>query len=85
MGVVVTDGKNVTATDGQGMYMLDTDPLRQPSTPVDYLLPAIEGVADGVYHHQDTSKVENRCDYVLQRRGVQTDDFIFILNLRCSG
>ena len=29
-GVVVTDGKNVTATDRQGIYMLDTDPFRQP-------------------------------------------------------
>ena len=42
-GVVVTDGKHVTATDRQGIYMLDTDPFRQPmvyiSTPADYVLP----------------------------------------------
>lgn len=42
-GVVVTDGKNMTATDNRGMYLLDTDPVRQPmvyiSTPADYVLP----------------------------------------------
>ena len=42
-GVVVTDGKNMTITDSLGMYLLDTDPLRQPmvyiSTPADYVLP----------------------------------------------
>ena len=47
-GVVVTDGKHVTATDRQGIYMLDTDPFRQPmvyiSTPADYVLPEKEGV-----------------------------------------
>jgi hypothetical protein len=45
-GVVVTDGKHVTATDRQGIYMLDTDPFRQPmvyiSTPADYVLPEKE-------------------------------------------
>lgn len=69
-GVVVTDGKHVTATDRQGIYMLDTDPFRQPmvyiSTPADYVLPEKEGVADGFYHYQDTSKVGNRCDFILQ-------------------
>lgn len=78
-GVVVTDGKHVTATDRQGIYMLDTDPFRQPmvyiSTPADYVLPEKEGVADGFYHYQDTSKVENRCDFILQKRSKQTDDF----------
>lgn len=81
-GVVVTDGRNVTATDRQGIYMLDTDPFRQPmvyiSTPADYVLPEKEGVADGFYHYQDTSKVENRCDFILQKRSKQTDDFVFI-------
>lgn len=81
-GVVVTDGKHVTATDRQGIYMLDTDPFRQPmvyiSTPADYVLPEKEGVADGFYHYQDTSKVENRCDFILQKRSKQTDDFVFI-------
>ena len=75
-GVVVTDGKHVTATDRQGIYMLDTDPFRQPmvyiSTPADYVLPEKEGVADGFYHYQDTSKVENRCDFILQKRSIIT-------------
>lgn len=82
-GVVVTDGKNVTATDRQGIYMLDTDPFRQPmvyiSTPADYVLPEKEGVADGFYHYQDTSKVENRCDFILQKRSKQTDDLYLFL------
>lgn len=81
-GVVVTDGKHVTATDRQGIYMLDTDPFRQPmvyiSTPADYVLPEKEGVADGFYHYQDTSKVENQCDFVLQKRDKKTDEFVFI-------
>ena len=35
-------------------------------------------MADGFYHYQDTSKVENRCDFILQKRSKQTDDFVFI-------
>ena len=56
-GVVVTDGKNMTITDSLGMYLLDTDPLRQPmvyiSTPADYVLPEKNGIADGFYRYQD--------------------------------
>lgn len=61
-GVVVTDGKNMTATDNRGMYLLDTDPVRQPmvyiSTPADYVLPEKNGIADGFYRYQDAGKTE---------------------------
>lgn len=81
-GVVVTDGKNMTATDNRGMYLLDTDPVRQPmvyiSTPADYVLPEKNGIADGFYRYQDAGKTENQCDFILQKREKKTDEFVFI-------
>lgn len=81
-GVVVTDGKNMTATDAQGNYSFETDAERRPlvyiSTPSAYMLPVKDGIADGFYRYQDASKEENRCDFVLKKRDKVADEFVFI-------
>ncbi len=81
-GVVVTDGKNFSVTDGQGCFRMNTDPLRNPlvyiSTPADYELPQTNGVADGFYQYQDVKKKENECNFVLKKRDKAIDSFVFI-------
>lgn len=81
-GVVVTDGVNFTQTDEKGHYALASD-LNQSkfvylSVPADYKPRVKDALPTGYYAPLSKAQKVNQHNFVLEKRNVRTDDFVFI-------
>lgn len=81
-GVVVNNGVDFTQTDDMGRWTLRTDTFVSKfisiSTPATCVPPQNHGVAAGFYVPVKTAVEGRGCDFKLERRKRQSDDFYYI-------
>lgn len=81
-GVVVNNGTNFTITDKKGAWTLPTDTLVSKfisiSTPANYTLPAVNGIARGFYKTVRTAMKAEQNVFVLNKREKPVTSFHYI-------